>query len=127
MASRVASADTDLAYSRAGDNVERLAATLRDIGASLDETSLAGSEYLTFATDFGKVDVLASPAGAPAYETLRAEAMEIGVEGRGVRIASLDRLIAVAEAMGRTKDKLVAGEYRVISDLLRAPMDDEKG
>jgi hypothetical protein len=45
------------------------------------------------------------------------------VEGVLIRVASLDHLIAMKEAAGRTKDKLMATEYRAISDELRAPRD----
>jgi hypothetical protein len=46
---------------------------------------------------------------------------EIG--GQRIRIASLDHLIAMKEAAGRTKDKLMATEYRTLSDELRAPRE----
>jgi hypothetical protein len=46
------------------------------------------------------------------------------VRGFVVLVASLDHMIAMKEATGRTKDKLMATEYRVISDLLRAPKDE---
>jgi len=36
-------------------------------------------------------------------------------------VASLDHLIAMKEAAGRPKDKLMATEYRGLSDLLRKP------
>ena len=45
------------------------------------------------------------------------------VEGELIFVASLDHLIAMKEAAGRTKDKLMATEYRVLSDELRAPKD----
>ena len=45
------------------------------------------------------------------------------VEGAPLLVASLDHLIAMKEASGRTKDKLMASEYRVLSDVLRAPRD----
>jgi len=123
--------DVDLAYSRALDNLEVVATTLRELRATLrgappdlpfilDAKSLAEGGNFTFDTTLGKLDILAYPSGSPAYETLRAEATEIMVEGRSVRIASLDHLIAMKEAAGRTKDKLMASELRVISDLLRA-------
>jgi hypothetical protein len=38
-------------------------------------------------------------------------------------VASLDHLIAMKETSGRTKDKLMATEYRVTADELRAPRD----
>jgi hypothetical protein len=42
-------------------------------------------------------------------------------------VSSLDHLIAMKEAAGRPKDKRHASEYRVISDLLRAPKENETG
>ncbi len=128
--------DVDVAYSRATDNLEKLAALLRDLGATLrgapadlplilDARSLAAGGNFTFDTSLGSLDILAFPTGAPAYEVLRATAMEIAIEGRGVLVASLDHLIAMKEAAGRTKDKLHASEYRVISDLLRASEKDD--
>jgi hypothetical protein len=36
-------------------------------------------------------------------------------------VASLDHLIAMKEAAGRTKDKMMATEYRALSDAIRAP------
>jgi hypothetical protein len=74
----------------------------------------------TFSTSLGSVDILTDPAGAPPYERLKAEAMTIDVRGQPVRVASLDHLIAMKEAAGRTKDKLMATEYRKLSDLVRA-------
>jgi hypothetical protein len=49
--------------------------------------------------------------------------VRISVRGRQVFVASLDHLIAMKEPLGRTKDKLMATEYRVLSDRLRAPRD----
>lgn len=40
-----------------------------------------------------------------------------------MRVASLDHLMK--EAAGRDKDKLHASEYRVISDLLHTPENEE--
>jgi hypothetical protein len=128
--------DVDLAYSRAADNLARVADTLRDLNAVLrgaprdlpfilDAKSLTEGGNFTFDTDLGAIDIFAYPAGAPAYETLRNAGTEITVEGRAIRVASLDHLIAMKEAAGRTKDKLMASELRVISDLLSAPKDDE--
>jgi len=128
--------DVDVAYSRAPENLERIATLLRSLNATLrrarsglpfilDARSLAEGGNFTFDTDLGKIDIFAYPEGAPAYETLRAEALETTVEGKPVRIASLDHLIAMKEAAGRPRDRLVAAELRAISDLLRAPKDED--
>ncbi len=124
--------DLDVAYSRTTENLERLAKVLRSLGATLrvappdlpfqlDTRTLAEGGNFTFDTSFGALDVLAYPAGAPAYERLKADAMTIDVRGRTVRVASLDHLIAMKEAAGRPRDKVMAMEYRKLSDRLRAP------
>ncbi len=128
--------DVDLAYSRAVDNLERIASLLQELDAQLrgapcnlpfqlDARTLAEGSNFTFDTTLGKVDILAFPSGAPPYERLRDEAMVISVAGRQIRVASLDHLIAMKEAVGRPKDLLMASEYRVISDELRAPREEE--
>jgi hypothetical protein len=69
----------------------------------------------------GSIDLLAYATGAPSYDELRRRSTVIDVRGHPVRVASIDHLIAMKEATGRTKDKLHATELRVISDELRAP------
>ena len=124
--------DLDVAYSRDRDNLDRLVSVLRELGArlrgapadvpfQLDVRSLEYGANFTFDTKYGSLDILAFPTGAPPYERLRADAMVVDVRGHRVRIASLDHLIAMKESTGRTKDRLHATEYRVISDELRAP------
>ena len=71
---------------------------------------------------YGSLDILSDPDGAPAYDKLKAAAGgKADVEGESILVASLDHLIAMKETSGRTKDKLMATEYRVLSDELRAP------
>lgn len=128
--------DVDIAYSRDAPNLERLAAVLSDLHAKLrgapsdapfilDTRSLEAGGNFTFDTDLGKLDILAYPEGAPAYDALRAGALASPIEGHIVRFASLDHLIAMKEAAGRERDKLVAAELRAISDLERSPRADE--
>ena len=116
------------------ENLERLAEVLRGLGAELrgalprlpfqlDAETLHQGANFTFSTRLGAVDILGDPAGAPPYERLREDALAIDVRGYPVRIASLDHLIAMKEAAGRPRDKLMASEYRVLSDALRAPKD----
>lgn len=125
--------DVDIAYARAHDNLERLAAALRELGATLrgapaglpfqlDAKALENGAQFTFDTEFGSLDILSDPDGAPKYAQLRAAAAPpVDFEGETIFIASLDHLIAMKEASGRPKDKLMATEYRMLSDELRAP------
>ncbi len=125
--------DVDIAYARDRDNLGRLAAALRELGATLrgappdvpfllDAETLARGAHFTFDTRHGSLDILDRPDGSPPYDKLRTAAGEpIPIEGVRVIVASLDDLIAMKEASGRTKDKLMATEYRVLSDELRAP------
>jgi hypothetical protein len=126
--------DVDLAYHRARENLERVVGALRDLGATLrgappdlpfqlDARALEEGGNFTFDTRLGSVDILAYPAGAPPYDRLREDAMVIQIAGFDVRVASLDHLIAMKEATGRPRDKVIAAELRVISDELRAPRE----
>lgn len=133
--SRYPTNDTDVAYARARENLERLAealdelrATLRgappDVPFVLDAVSIANGANFTFDTELGPLDILGDPAGAPRYEALRDGSVGTTLFGVRVRVASLDHLIAMKEAAGRPKDLLAASEYRVISDELRRPRDE---
>ena len=122
--------DLDVAYARDDANLERLAAVLTSLGARLrgapddvpfvlDARTLRAGANFTFETELGSIDVLGDAAGAPPYERLRADAKAEVVRGVEIRFASLDHLIAMKEAAGRPKDRLMATEYRLLADELR--------
>jgi hypothetical protein len=124
--------DVDIAYGRARENLERLAAALHELGATLrgapaglpfllDAETLENGRHFTFDTPHGSLDILSDPDGAPTYDKLRSAAEPAEIEGVTVRIASLDHLIAMKEASARAKDKLMATEYRVLADEIRRP------
>jgi hypothetical protein len=125
--------DLDIAYARGRENLERLAAALRDLEAKLrgappdlpfvlDAETLHQGSHFTFETRHGSLDILSDPNGAPPYDRLHAGAgPQLAFEGERIFVASLDHLIAMKEAAGRPKDRLMATEYRVLSDELRAP------
>ena len=127
--------DLDVAYERSAGNLKRLVAALRELGATLrgapadlplqlDAKTLANGANFTFDTPFGPLDILADPVRAPRYTELKAAGQDAEIEGVLVRISSLDHLIAMKEAAGRPKDKLMATEYRTLSDVLRAPKEE---
>jgi hypothetical protein len=117
--------DLDVVYARSPENLERLAACLRELGArlrgappdvpfSLDEKTLQAGLDFTFTTSFGSLDLL----GEPPYQTLRERASAVQIDGVPTLVASLDDLIRMKEAAGRPKDLLMASEYRVLADEL---------
>lgn len=123
--------DVDIAYARDRQNLERLAEALESIDAKLrgtppdvpfllDADTIERGAHFTFRTLYGSIDILTDPDGAPPYARLRADAGDpLEIEGERVLVASLDHLIAMKDRTGRTKDKLMATEYRVLSDEIR--------
>jgi hypothetical protein len=112
--------DLDVAFRDDPDNLSRLSGVLNEIGADRPPEAPAFSAQ----TSFGRLKAFATPDGAPPYDALRARSWPIEVGQSIVRIASLDHLIAMKEACPRTRDKVLAMEYRTISDMLRAPRDE---
>jgi hypothetical protein len=122
--------DVDVVYDRSSGNLERLAIALRELGATLrgarkdvpfllDAKSLAAGANFTFDTRYGSLDILGDPAGAPRYETLRANSERLDVGGIAVAVSSIDDLIAMKEAAGRPRDKLMVSEYKLLADEIR--------
>jgi hypothetical protein len=123
--------DLDVVYSLDRDNVTRLVAALEEIGVrlrgapldlpfQLDARTIENGANFTFETPYGDLDVLADAAGMRSYEDLKSESVQREVFGHQVRVASIDNLIAMKKAAGRTKDKLMVEEYIVIADRQRA-------
>jgi len=134
LGSSLPSFDVDVAYARDSDNLERLASALRELGATLrgappdlpfqlDAKTLANGAMFTFDTRFGSLDILSDPSGAPPYARLQESAQNMVVDDVAIRVASIDHLIAMKESTGRSKDRYMAEEYRVLSDELRAPKE----
>jgi hypothetical protein len=109
--------DVDICYERSPGNLDRLATALRAMSARLrgvseevpfqmDAKSLAAGDSFTFATDFGSLDCLGTPAGTEGFASLKLNALDIDVGGFNVLVASLDDLISMKRAANRPKDRV---------------------
>lgn len=122
--------DLDITFDPAAANLERLGAALTGLGATLrgapadlpfvpDARTLRRIEVLTLDTRAGALDVLARPAGAPAYARLRERADRYEIDGLTVLVASVEDLVAMKTAAGRPKDLADLAELEAIMRLRR--------
>lgn len=128
--SPLATFDTDIAPGRSADNLERLAAALRELGARIrtstepvvlpiDGAFLAAQPHmLNLTTDAGDLDLTFAPAGFPGgYEQLRPAAVEVAlVAGAETAVASLRDVIASKSAADRDKDRAALPYLRALLD-----------
>jgi hypothetical protein len=109
--------DLDICYDRAEENLDALAAALRELGArlrgvedevpfQLDRATLAAGDHFTFTTRVGDFDCMATPAGVEGYGDLSANAVAVDLDGLTVSMASVDDLIRMKNATGRPKDRV---------------------
>ncbi|MHB1569969.1 MAG: hypothetical protein ACYCXW_23645 [Solirubrobacteraceae bacterium] len=123
--------DIDLCVAWSRENLERVAAALRELDAQLkigsyvqvpiDASLLARMEVATWRTDSGDVDILLGIPRTEAwelarYEELRARgtAMEIGE--LTIVIATLDDIIRSKEIADRPADRVALPELRRLRD-----------
>jgi len=112
--------DLDITPARDPENLERLAAALRELEALLrsptdpegvafpiDARMLSTAETWTLVTRVGDLDLAFSPAGTQGYEDLRKDAIAVDLgDALVVRVASLADVIRSKEAAGREKDRM---------------------
>lgn len=119
--------DLDVCYDRAPDNLVALAAALREVGATLrgldedvpfllDERTLRNGDSFTFNTDFGPLDVLATPSGTRGYDDLVAGAQRLDLGGVVVDVVGIDDLIRMKRAADRPKDRQAVEELIALRD-----------
>ncbi len=129
MGSPVVTFDLDICYARDRQNLDRLVHVLTGIGArlrgapadlpfQLDTRTIRNGDSFTFDTMHGPFDILATPSGTRGYDDLAAGAVSVDLNGQQVRVASLDDLIRMKRAAGRTKDLLALEELGALRDEL---------
>ena len=112
-------ADLDILYDRSGDNIERLARALAALGAvrrdlpaglpaPLDARTVRNGTNFLLTTRRGDLDCIGeTPSGRFTYAPVAptAERIRIGADLE-VDVVSLDELIRMKRATGRTKDRI---------------------
>jgi hypothetical protein len=124
--------DLDVTPARAPDNLERLAAALRDLDARLrvpgDDSGVAfpiDANYLgdvdswTLLTKHGDLDVLFAPSGTRGYPDLHRSSVTIQIAGGEAEIAALLDVIRMKEAAGRPKDLAQLPALRQTLEIVR--------
>jgi hypothetical protein len=110
--------DADICPDPSLENLERLAAALRDMDArirsdtdpegvpiSADADFLRNMNVVNLTTRFGDFDLAFHPADTQGYEDLVRRASEIAIDGTVVPVASLADIIRSKEAANRPKDR----------------------
>ena len=121
--------DIDCLYDRDPDNIERMVDALRGSHPKLrtpgepvpilwDKDFFKNVLNVTLSTDFGPVDLLAEAPGVAGFEELWERSQDMVLFGIRVRVASIDDLIRMKEATGRTKDSQHALQLRALKKIL---------
>jgi hypothetical protein len=111
-------ADADISPAMDPDNLQRLAAALRDLRArvftetipeglpfSCDAETLSRSNLWNLVTDAGRLDLVFKPAGTEGYEDLTRSALTYQVFGVRVHAASLKDILRSKLTSTRPQDQ----------------------
>lgn len=120
--------DLDISYSRDRANLVALGEVLIALNARLrgvpealpfvpDERTLQRVSLLTLETDAGWLDLLLDPDGSPGYAELRSHAERVDINGRVVRVAGVEDMIAMKRAAGRPQDLADIAELELLREM----------
>jgi len=123
--------DLDISYRRGRENLDRLAAALRELDAHLrdaprslpfivDAKTIAAGDHFTLETRAGNLDLIGSPAGTAGYDELERLAEKMSIEGMDIPVASLEDLITMKRAVGRPKDRVEVEILTALQDEIAA-------
>ncbi|MGH8676519.1 MAG: hypothetical protein ACREVG_19700 [Burkholderiales bacterium] len=122
-------ADADITPARDGENLEKLAAALRELGARIYTESvpdglpfdvsaagLARTEFWNLLTAAGRLDIAFQPAGTKGYEDLKRTALRYDIFGVELHAAALRDIVRSKKAAGRPQDRQ---DVAVMLEMLR--------
>jgi predicted nucleotidyltransferase len=111
-----ATRDLDIVPAPGRGNLERLTATLEELGARVEveggllgadavRTFLLAGDRAMLITDLGYLDVVQAHPQVPPWEELSAAAVRIDLDGLEVRVCSLEHLLEMKRASDRPRDR----------------------
>ena len=128
--------DADLLPDMSQENLERLAAALRDLGARLriegepegvpfdpHPTLIRSMRCLNLRTRVGDVDLTIEPAALDGFEAVNSTSVGVLVDGVEVRVAALDDVIRSKEAADRPKDHAALPHLYALRDEIAKAKD----
>ena len=111
--------DLDICYERTASNMERLAAALAELGATLrvagvqedrpfilDGKTLAAGDSFTFETEAGALDVLGTPSGTAGFTDISQRAQVVPIDDMQILVVDIADLMRMKRASGRVKDRM---------------------
>ena len=128
--------DIDVVPERTGENLERLAAALRGLGARIRTEgepdglsfdcsvaffrNLPADAIVNMTTEAGDLDVTFCPSGTSGFADLKRDAIDIQATDRlHILVASLEDVIRSKAAADREKDRLAVPRLRRLLDRLQ--------
>jgi predicted nucleotidyltransferase len=120
--------DVDVVLSSEPENVRRVAEVAVAAGGRVQQegaflgspisiaAALAGGDQVAIETDLGRLDVVQGLDGVPSYDELRPRASEAETLGVTVPVCSIDDLLAMKRAAGRTRDLADLEDLEASSD-----------
>lgn len=117
--------DVDVVYARGDDNLRRLVEALHPWQPYLrgappglpfrwDEATLTAGLNFTLTTQHGDIDLLGEVSGGGTYEALLPYTVEVAAYETTCRVVTLERLIQLKRAAGRTKDLSILAELQAL-------------
>lgn len=128
--------DADVCPAGATDNLERLAAALRELDARVyspdtprglrfdcQAATLAQASIWNLVTDAGRLDLTFTPSGTDGYRDLRREAVLFEINELVLPVAALADVIRSKEAAGRERDRQALPTLRRLQERLDEDSD----
>jgi hypothetical protein len=110
--------DADITPAMDAENLNRVAAALRELGARVytdsvpeglafdcSARSLARASLWNLVTDAGRLDLVFAPAGVAGFDELAPRAVQFEVYGGRLRVAKLEDILLMKEAADRPQDR----------------------